>query len=506
MKRRGSGVLLHPTSLPCVYGIGDMGPSAYRFADFLCAAKQSYWQMLPLNPTDQGIGNSPYSSPSAFAGNTLLISPELLVQSGFLTKEEAAGRSIFPEGRCDFRSVIPLKAKLFDLAYHRFEREGVEKALYDEFCSKNVRWIEDFALFMVIKNQFGGRPWREWDQGLRERNERDLVKIRDLHHDQMEREKFLQYLFFKQWLALRSYCAEKGIKLIGDIPIYVNYDSVEVWTHPEMFKLDGGKNPAFVAGVPPDYFSKTGQLWGNPIYRWDLLQKTRYPWWFERIGHNLELFDILRIDHFRGFVGFWEVPAAEKTAIHGQWVQAPSGDFFEALLDRHSADLFIAEDLGYITEDVKEVMNRFGFPGMRILQFGFDGDPARHPYLPHNFIVNCVAYTGTHDNNTVRGWLEREIKPEEKKNLHRYLGREVSNEEVSRELIRILMMSVAHTVIVPIQDLLGLGEEGRMNRPSTPAGNWEWRLLPDQVTQRHADLLGEWTSIYGRASDPQSSP
>ena len=506
MKRRGSGVLLHPTSLPSAYGIGDMGPCAYRFADFLDAAKQSYWQILPLNPTDQGIGNSPYSSPSAFAGNTLLISPELLVESGFLASKEVTGPFPFPEGRCDFGSVIPFKAKLFDLAYERFKGKEAERALYDEFCSKNERWIEDFALFMVIKNHFSGRAWWEWDQGLRERNQRDLVNFRELYHDQVEKEKFLQYVFFRQWLALRSYCGNKGVKLIGDIPIYVNYDSVEVWTHPEIFKLDEEGNLTVVAGVPPDYFSKTGQLWGNPIYRWDLLQRARFPWWFDRIGHNFQLFDILRIDHFRGFVGFWEVPATEKTAIHGRWVQAPALDFFEALLERYPVDSFIAEDLGYITEDVKEIMNRFGFPGMRILQFGFEGDPANHPYLPHNFIPNCVAYTGSHDNNTLRGWFERETKPEDKRNLCRYIGREVSGGDVSGELIRILMMSVANTVIVPVQDLLGLGEEARMNRPSTPTGNWEWRLLPDQMTQRHADLLEEWTSIYGRASDHQPSP
>jgi 4-alpha-glucanotransferase len=281
--------------------------------------------------------------------------------------------------------------------------------------------------------------------------------------------------------------------------MYVNYDSADVWTHPHLFKLDGEKRPSFVAGVPPDYFSKTGQLWGNPIFRWDVLRQLGYSWWVERIGHNLDLLDILRIDHFRGFVAYWEVPATEETAIRGQWVEAPAHDFFTALLKELPAGALIAEDLGLITDDVKEVMNRFDFPGMRILQFAFDGDLATHPFLPHNYIPNCIAYTGTHDNNTVRGWFESEAKAESKQRLFRYLGRTVPTDKLSKELIRLLMMSIANTVIIPLQDILGLGEEARMNRPSVAKGNWEWRLLPEQFTPPHQEMLLELTTIYGRA-------
>lgn len=501
MKPRGSGILLHLTSLPSPYGIGDFGPWAYRFADFLAEGKQSYWQVLPLNPTDPVSGNSPYSSPSAFAGNTLLISPDLLEESGFLTKEDLKAHPSFPEAKCDYASVIPYKAQLLLRAYERFKSMGLEKERYEEFCKKNKAWLENFALFVVIKKNRNGKAWAEWEKGLRNSNPREIDRVKKEFHDDLEGEKFLQYLFFKQWFSLKKYCNDKGIRLIGDIPIYVNYDSVDVWTHADLFKLDKYKNPTSVAGVPPDYFSKTGQLWGNPIYRWDILKKTGYRWWFQRIGHNLLLFDYLRLDHFRGFVGFWEVPSTEGTAIQGKWVKAPAVDFFTALLKKFPAHSIIAEDLGVITPDVKEVVNRFGFPGMRILQFAFGEDLPTHPYLPHNYTPNTLVYTGTHDNNTIRGWFENEATPEDKKRLYRYLGREISPEECPKELYRLAMMSVANTVIVPVQDLLGLGEEAKMNRPSVAHGNWEWRLLPDQLNASCADRLGEMTTIYGRAPE-----
>ena len=351
----------------------------------------------------------------------------------------------------------------------------------------------------MIKNFHQGKAWADWEKGLRDRDRVELEKTGKDHHDEIEREKFLQYLFFRQWVSLKNYCNDKGIKLFGDIPIYINYDSADVWTHPDLFKLDGEKRPSSVAGVPPDYFSQTGQLWGNPIFRWNVLQQTGYSWWFERITHNLHLLDILRIDHFRGFVAYWEVPATEKTAVNGRWVEAPADDFFTALLKKVPVDSLVAEDLGVITQDVRDVMNRFGFSGMRILQFAFSGDLATHPFLPHNYVQNCIAYTGTHDNNTLRGWFQNEAKPEDKQNLFRYLGREMDGEELSKALIRLLMMSTANTIILPIQDLLELGEEARMNRPSVAQGNWTWRLLPDQISPSHIELLLEMTSIYGRA-------
>ena len=501
MKRRGSGILLHLTSLPSPYGIGDLGPWAYRFADFLAQAKQSYWQTVPLSPTDPMSGNSPYSSLSAFAGNTLLISPDLLKESGLLHDEDTSQIPSFPNERCDYSAVIPYKTGLFSRAYERFKTNGNERELYDTFCEENKAWLDNFALFIVIKKNQNGKAWGEWESGFRDRDPKEIDRMKKEHHDELEREKFLQYLFFTQWLSLKKYCNGKGVQLIGDMPIYVNYDSVDVWTHPELFKLDKDKKPTSVAGVPPDYFSETGQLWGNPIYRWDILQKTRYRWWFQRIGHNLLLFDYLRLDHFRGFVGFWEVPSREQTAIHGKWVTAPAVDFFAALVKKFSAQPIIAEDLGVITPDVKEVMNRFGFPGMRVLQFAFGEDLPTHPYLPHNYVPNTLVYTGTHDNNTIRGWFDNETSPEDKRRLFRYLGREILPEECPRELHRLAMMSVAHTVIIPAQDLLGLGEEAKMNRPSVAHGNWEWRLLPDQLDASCAEGLREMTTIYGRAPE-----
>ena len=501
MKTRGCGILLHLTSLPSPYGIGDLGPGAYRFADFLAQGKQSYWQVLPLTPTDPFSGNSPYSSPSAFAGNVLLISPELLEESGFLTKEDREAHPSFPEARCDYGSVIIYKEQLFQRAYERFRSTGHEKERYEEFCKKNKAWLEHFALFVVIKKNRNGKAWGEWEKDLRDKNPKKIDRVKRAFADELEREKFLQYLFFKQWFSLKKYCNGKGVRLIGDTPIYVNYDSADVWTHPDLFKLDKDKKPTFVSGVPPDYFSKTGQLWGNPIYRWDMLKNSGYRWWLQRIGHNLLLFDYVRLDHFRGFVGFWEVPSKEGTAIHGKWVKAPAADFFTTLLKKFPADSIIAEDLGVITPDVKEVVNRFRFPGMRILQFAFGEDLPTHPYLPHNYLPNTIVYTGTHDNNTIKGWFENEATPEDRNRLFRYFGREIRPEECHRELHRLAMMSVANTVIVPVQDLLGLGEEAKMNRPSVAHGNWEWRLLPDQLDFSCAETLLEMTTIYGRAPE-----
>ncbi len=505
MDKRASGILLHITSLPSPFGIGDLGPSADQFADFLTQSKQSYWQVLPLTPTDQACGNSPYSSPSAFAGNPLLVSPEFLVEFGLLKKGEIEEITPFSEGRCDYASVISCKSRLLSHAYDVFKTDRKEREAFERFCQEKEGWLEDFALFSAIKKQLKGTPWREWAKDLRERNPECLERTRKNLRDQIEEEKFYQYLFFTQWLSFKEKCNRRGIQLIGDVPIYINYDSVDVWSRPEIFNLDKEKNPLGVAGVPPDYFSKTGQLWGNPTYRWDYLQKTDYQWWFDRISHNLRLFDILRLDHFRGFVAFWEVPAMETTAIHGQWVEAPATDFFTALLKKFPANAFIAEDLGIITPDVKEVMNRFGFPGMRVLQFAFGEDQPNHPYLPHNFIPNTVVYTGTHDNNTARGWFENETTLQDKKRIFRYLGRKVSSEQLPAELIRLAMMSVAHTVMIPLQDVLGLGEEARMNRPAIPSGNWEWRLLPDQLTSLHAEMLLELTETYGRSKGKSDS-
>ena len=494
--KRGSGLLLHITSLPSEYGIGDLGPWAYKFADFLSETKQSYWQILPLNPTAFSYGDSPYHGSSVFAGNTLLISPDLLIEEGLLTEEDVQPVPPFRKNKVDYPKVLRYKEKIFDMAYEKFVKEGDSE--FEKFCSENSNWLEDFALFFALREHFG-RVWNEWPQGIKERRPEALQKMREELQDRIGREKFLQHIFFKQWFSLKGYCNSKGIQIIGDLPIYVDFDSADAWLNSEIFKLDEEKKPAFVAGVPPDYFSSTGQLWKHPVFRWNVLKEHGYGWWIRRIEHNLRLFDWVRIDHFRGFVAYWEVPAGEKTAVRGRWVEAPAEDFFETLRKRLPTLPIIAEDLGVITPDVREIMNRFGFPGMRVLLFAFGGDLPTNPYAPHNHVKNCVVYTGTHDNNTVRGWFEKEATREDKERLIRYLGRKVSARDVHLEFIRLAMMSVADVAILPMQDILGLGEKARMNRPATMEGNWQWRLSPEQFASSPAGRLLKMTETYGRA-------
>jgi len=498
MLRRGSGILLHITSLPSSYGIGDMGPWSYRFADFLGEAKQSLWQILPLNPTEPAYGNSPYQSKSAFAGNPLLISPELMVRDGLLKETDLGTLPESPKGRVNYDNAVAYKEKLFDVAYGRFIQTSPGHE-YEEFSAKHAFWLDDFALFKVLKIRFSGKVWTEWPQEIRDRQPEALQALIKELHKGIEREKFLQFLFFRQWISLKDYCNQRGIQIFGDIPIYVIHDSVDVWANPELFKLDDHMEPSVVAGVPPDYFSETGQLWGNPIYRWDRLRESGYSWWIRRMGHNSKLSDFVRVDHFRGLVGYWEVPADEENAVNGRWVEAPAEDFFNTLLKRFPQLPIVAEDLGVITPDVREIMHRFDLPGMKVLLFAFGDDLPTNPYVPHNLPRNCVIYTGTHDNNTVKGWFEREATPEIKKRLFQYLGREVPVEKVHWELIRIAMMSVANMAIFPMQDILGLGEEARMNRPATTEGNWQWQLLPEQLTPHLTQRLLEMTEIYGRA-------
>jgi 4-alpha-glucanotransferase len=498
MNRRSSGILLHLSSLPGPFGIGDMGPRAYRFADFLAQTGQSYWQMLPLNPTDPDHYNSPYHSTSAFAGNPLLISPALLVEEGLLTETDVDDPPVLSEDRVDFSGVSTYKQRLFDQAYQRF-KTGTNKAKFAEFCRRNGYWLEDFVLFNALKSRYGRLSWNLWPEEIRDRHPDALQAVRTELQDPIDRQKFLQFVFFRQWRTLKNYCRQKGVQIFGDIPIYMHYDSADVWVHPDIFKLDAGKKPYVVSGVPPDYFSETGQLWGHPVYRWDALQNRNYDWWIHRIHHNLKLFDIVRIDHFRGLVAFWEVPAQEKTAINGRWVQAPVDDFFHRLLKSFACLPIIAEDLGTITSDVREIMQRYNLPGMRLLLFAFGGDFPTSSFLPHNHVKNCVIYTGTHDNNTVRGWFEKEAADRDKDNLFRYLGREVPIEELHWEMVRWVMMSVADMAIIPVQDLLGLGAEARMNNPAELEGNWHWRLADDPMTPALIKGLLEMTTIYGRA-------
>ena len=497
MDTRGSGILLHITSLPSDFGIGDLGPEAYLFVDFLAETKQSYWQILPLNPTDIEHGFSPYHSISAFGFNPLLISPEILVEDGWLLKEDLVSAPGFSAGRVDYGKVSAFKNTLLNKAYERFERSTVPSG-YEEFCSLHSYWLDDFALFAALKTQLGGRPWSDWPRDMRDRDADAIERMsKELQHT-IQKERFIQYLFFNQWMALQHYCHQKGIKIIGDMPIYVIYDSADVWLHPGLFNLDHEKRPITVAGVPPDYFSETGQLWGNPVYRWDAHKETGFDWWIQRLKHNLGLFDFVRVDHFRGFIGYWEVPANEKTAINGHWVAAPGEDLLDTLSRVLPNAAIIAEDLGVITPEVTEIMDRFGFPGMKLLIFAFGNDLPTNPYAPHNVVQNCIVYTGTHDNNTIRGWFENEAPPEVKERIFRYMGREVPAEEISMTFVRLAMMTVAHTVIFPVQDLLGLGEEARMNRPATRDGNWEWRLDVKLLDKEASRILREMTELYGR--------
>lgn len=489
--------MLHITSLPSSNGIGDMGPEAYRFVDFLFDSGQRYWQVLPLNPPSHGEGNSPYSSCSAFAGNTLLISPELLIRDHFIDQQDAPVTAVYSEGRVDFGSAIEYKSAIFDRACDRFLAGGRNDA-FEKFCRAASYWLDDYALYMALNAHFGESSWSDWPADIRDRLPSALEKYGQQLTSDIEKEKFLQYLFHLQWNEIKSYANNKGIRIIGDIPIYMSYQSADTWAHPELFKLNDDKKPSFVSGVPPDYFSSTGQLWGNPVYNWEKLQQTQFDWWLKRVEHNLELYDILRIDHFRGLVAYWQIPAGEKTAIDGSWVSAPGMELF-ARLRRDRASLpIIAEDLGMITPDVREFIGNLNFPGMKVLLFAFGESLPENLYAPHNHVKNCVVYTGTHDNNTIRGWYENEASEIEKMSLRSYCGQEVTAENVHDILMRLAMMSVADSVIVPMQDILGLGAECRMNIPSTTGGNWEWQLRPGAITPELARRLRAMTHIYGR--------
>ncbi|GBD96531.1 MAG TPA: 4-alpha-glucanotransferase [Nitrospirae bacterium] len=498
MEKRGSGVLLHISSLTSPYGIGDFGPDAYEFADFLAGTRQKFWQILPLTLTCPSYGNSPYSSYSTFAGNHLLISPERLVRDGYLSESDIQDAPAFSKERVDYKAVTEYKNKIFSMAYEKNRDRLANLQEFQRFCSEHSCWLNDFSLFISIKNYLKGSEWSKWPEDLRDRKKEALTELREKLGDEILREKFLQYIFFNQWYSLKNYCDSKDIKLIGDIPIYVNYDSSDVWANPGIFSLDKEKKPVFVAGVPPDYFSSTGQLWGHPVYKWDVLKESRYSWWIKRIEHNLKLFHMFRLDHFRGFVGYWQVRSNEKTAINGKWVEAPAEDFFTELLKHFPGISIIAEDLGVITPDVREIINKFGFPGMKVLLFAFGEDLPTNPYAPHNHIKHCVVYTGTHDNNTITGWYKTELTPEDRNRISRYIGKEISDRTIHWELIRLAMMSVADTVIIPMQDILGLGEKDRMNLPASPRGNWEWRLAPQQLSNSLIKKIKEMTLIYGR--------
>ena len=498
-RRRMSGVLLHPTSLPGPHGIGDLGQEAYHFVDFLLAARQSLWQVLPLGPT--GYGDSPYASFSSHAGNPLLIDLRELVRDGDLTADDL---SSFPELPCrvDYGRVIAAKMPLLRRAAARFyaTASSERRAELERFCQGKKHWLDDYALFMALKDAHGGAVWNTWEPELVQRRPESLARARAALADEVAFHRYVQFQFFKQWTALRRYANEHGIRIIGDLPIFVALDSADVWAHPEVFYLDETGHPTVVAGVPPDYFSPTGQRWGNPLYRWEVIAADGYRWWIERVRSVLELVDILRIDHFRGFESYWEIPAEEPTAVNGRWVPGPRDEFFAALRDALGGQLpIIAEDLGMITDEVRELRRRAGLPGMKVLQFAFSEGPD-HEYLPHNYAPDCVVYLGTHDNDTTIGWFNT-LPPQERAFLLRYLGRDGS--DIVWSMMHLAFMSVADIAIVTAQDLLRLGSEARMNTPGQAGGNWQWRYRPGALGADVARWLGELTETFGRNQHPR---
>jgi 4-alpha-glucanotransferase len=501
---RASGILLHPTSLPGRFGIGDLGDEAYRFADFLAASGQSLWQVLPLGPT--GYGDSPYASYSAFAGNTLLISPERLFEAGLLAKSDLDELASLPTERVDFDRVHQSRDIILNKAFACYQRTTPNelRRAFETFAEQNVSWLDDYALFRALKSAHGRTAWYEWERSLAARAPAALARARVDLREQIEAHKFFQFLFFKQWFALKAYCNERNLSLIGDIPIFVAHDSADVWTNPDQFKLDQDGRPIVVAGVPPDYFSATGQFWGNPIYDWERMLADGFRWWIERVQATLQTVDAARIDHFRGFAAGWEIPGGDKTAERGRWVEAPGRDLFTAIRNSLGELPIIAEDLGVITPDVEKLRADFGFPGMRVLQFAFSGD-AKNVDLPHNYNRNVAVYTGTHDNDTTAGWFHSvagagSTRTEAQIDSERNFCREYLNtdgREIHWDFIRAVLASVADTAIVPLQDLLGLGSEARMNLPNTQ-GNWTWRCKQDALTEDHSERLRGMTGAYGR--------
>jgi len=500
LQRRGSGILLHMSSLPSPFGIGDMGEGAHRFADFLAEAGQRFWQTLPVHPTAPHYGHSPYMGLSAFAGNPLFISHEPLLREGLLRTEEVGAPPSSPDGRIDYSRVANFKEQMLGRAWQRFSerRRGPLIDQWEAFCRNHDDWLGDFALFAALRTRFHPAGWSDWPGGLRDRAGDEIRSAEKCLSQDLKKTKFLQFLFSRQWESLKKYCNDRNILIIGDMPIYVGHDSADVWSHPELFQLDKNKKPSAVSGVPPDSHSKTGQLWGHPLYRWDELEKTGYAWMIRRITHLLQSFDLVRLDHFRGFVNYWEIPAAEKTAIRGRWVAAPADDFFTRLLESVPERSIICEDLGVSPPDFREAMHRFGFPGMKVLLFAFGKDMPDNPHIPHHHRADSVVYTGTHDNNTIRGWYDTDAAPRDRSRLSRYLGKKISVGDLHWDLIRLAMMSVAGTVIIPMQDVLGLGQEARMNRPGTGEGNWTWRLPDGRLTPALAGRLGKMTTLYGR--------
>ena len=490
---RASGVLLHPSSLPGKYGIGSLGQEAYHFIDWLVGSGQKIWQILPLGPTDWS--HSPYQSYSAFAGNPDLIDLEFLVRDGILSAEAIANPPLFPTGMIHFKTVSVYRQRILNLAFEQFSTSGgFQSSGYQWFWDRHWWWLDSWSLFDACHKEFQGKDWSKWEESLQRREEKALVSYSALCTNKVLYSRFLQYLFYEQWFSLKKYANEKGISIFGDLPLYVAYNSSDVWSNQSLFLLDENRQPTHVGGVPPDYFSETGQLWGNPLYDWEEMRLHDFDWWMARLHFNLRLFDLVRIDHFRGLESFWAVPAGEKTAIKGSWLKA-RGDEMLQLLQRQIGDLpIVAEDLGLITPEVDLLRKKFNLPGMKVLQFAFSSE-ADNVHLPHNYSADFVAYTGTHDNNTSAGWLQS-LKKEERNKVKQYLGNEKSD---SWQLIRKVEESVAQMAIIPMQDILSLASPARMNKPGTTKGNWIWRMEPNQLLPELGDKLGAITRLFGRS-------
>jgi 4-alpha-glucanotransferase len=501
-EQRASGILLHPTSVPAQGGIGDLGPSAYQFIDFLAAARQTLWQVLPLGPP--GYGYSPYSSTSAFAGSVLMISLDRLAERGWIDRSRIAA---LPDSvdRVDYERVRATKVPVLEEAARNFLKgaKADDRRRFEKFCWENGWWLEDFVLFDALRRRHNRDSWNRWPRELALREPAALDRARKELAEELNVGRFLQFAFLEQWRSLRAYCGLRGIKIVGDIAIFVSYDSADVWTHPDVFQLDRDGNPEVVAGVPPDAFSQTGQRWGNPLYRWDALRDRGYDWWVQRVRWALMLCDYIRLDHFRGFQACWEIPASEPTAVNGRWAPGPGEDLFD-VFRRQLGDLpFIAEDLGIITQDVCELRERLKIPGMRVMQFGFD-NPGAHIYLPHKFEPNTVVYTGTHDNDTTPGWWKNGTSDETKRFAIAYLGQ--PEDGMHWAMIRAAEDSVARLCIIPLQDVLGLGSDARMNIPSSSNGNWSWRYKPGSLKAEIAQKLALLMETCDRGGPPAQIP
>ncbi len=495
---RRSGILLHPTSLPSKYGVGDLGNEAYSFVDFLKKSKQSLWQILPLGPV--GYGESPYQSFSAFAGNPFLISVDKLVEYDLLLDKDIDNIHEFNLDKIDFSKVKKFKEKLFKKAYKSFKSKNDLKD-FIEFCSGNSYWLKDFALFMAIKDYYGGVAWSEWDKDIAKREAVAVKKYSEMLSEEIEYQQFLQYMFFTQWKELKKYANSRGISIVGDLPLFISNDSSDAWAQPELFEIDEYGVSQKVAGVPPDYFSETGQFWGNPHYKWDVMEKDDYKWWRDRFAAMLETVDSIRIDHFRGFESYWEIPGTEKTAVNGKWVKAPGSKLFNKVIEYLGDISIIAEDLGFITQEVMDLKDEFSFPGMKILQFTF-GLGAEERFLPHNYEESSVVYTGTHDNDTTIGWYKKTLatEPEAVEQMKQYLNieDEISPEEFCWKLIETAYKSKSNTAIIPMQDILCLGSEARMNTPGTIGGNWDWRFREDMLNDEIIEKLKYLAVKYKR--------